>query len=40
MDPVNAALQITGIGMAGIFGFMLIFYLSIRIIDRFFPAEK
>lgn len=40
MDPLNAALQITAIGMAGIFLFMFIFYLSIRLIDRFFPGKE
>lgn len=39
MDTVNAALQITGIGMIGIFAFMLIFYVSIRLIDKLFPGE-
>lgn len=40
MDPLNAALQITAIGMTGIFLFMFIFYLSIRLIDRFFPGKE
>ena len=40
MDPINAALQITAIGMGGIFVFMFIFYLSIRLIDQFFPGEQ
>lgn len=39
MDPITAALQITAIGMGGIFAFMFIFYISIRIIDKFFPGE-
>lgn len=39
MNTFNAALQVTGIGMAGIFLFMFIFYLSIRAIDKFFPGE-
>ncbi|HSN61450.1 MAG TPA: OadG-related small transporter subunit [Ferruginibacter sp.] len=40
MDPLNAALTVTGLGMAGIFIFMFIFYLSIRIIDKLFPGEN
>lgn len=39
MDPLSAALKITAYGMVGIFAFMFIFYLSIRLIDRFFPGE-
>lgn len=35
----NAALQVTGIGMAGIFIFMIVFYISIRVIDRAFPDK-
>ncbi len=38
-NTLQAALQITLIGMLGIFAFMLIFYISIRVIDRFFPAK-
>ncbi len=40
MDPFNAALKITAIGMAGIFAFMFIFYISIRLIDKFFPGDE
>lgn len=40
MDPINAAMQITWIGMAGIFAFMIIFYISIRLIDKFFPGKE
>ncbi len=39
MDPLTAALKITAIGMTGIFVFMFIFYLSIRLIDKIFPGE-
>ncbi len=39
MDPFNAALKITAIGMTGIFAFMFIFYISIRLIDKIFPGE-
>jgi Na+-transporting methylmalonyl-CoA/oxaloacetate decarboxylase gamma subunit len=40
MDPLKAALTVTAIGMTGIFIFMLIFYVSIRLIDKFFPGEN
>lgn len=39
MTPFNAALEVTAIGMTGIFLFMCIFYLSIRLIDKLFPEE-
>jgi hypothetical protein len=39
MDPLSAALKITAIGMIGIFAFMFIFYISILLIDKFFPGE-
>lgn len=39
MDPLSAALEITAIGMAGIFLFMLIFYISIKLLEKFFPGE-
>lgn len=39
MNPFNAALEVTAIGMAGIFLFMVIFYLSIRAIDKLYPAQ-
>lgn len=40
MDPLNAALTVTAIGMIGIFVFMIIFYLSIRLIDKLFPGQE
>lgn len=40
MTPFNAALEVTAIGMAGIFIFMLIFFLSIKLIDKLFPAQE
>ena len=40
MDTFDAALKVTAIGMIGIFVFMFIFYLSIRLIDRFFPGKE
>jgi hypothetical protein len=39
MNAFNAALQVSAFGLAGVFGFMLVFYLSIRLIHRLFPAE-
>lgn len=39
MNPLTAALKVTAIGMTGIFIFMFIFYLFIRLIDHFFPGE-
>ncbi|MDD2621599.1 MAG: OadG-related small transporter subunit [Bacteroidales bacterium] len=36
---VNSALLISGIGMVGIFVFMMIFYFVIKLIDKFFPAK-
>lgn len=40
MDAFNAALQVSAYGLAGVFGFMLVFYLSIRLIRRLFPADE
>jgi len=40
MTTLNAALQIGAIGMAGVFGFMVIFYLAIRAIDFWFPKRE
>lgn len=40
MNATSAALEITGIGMIGIFLFMVIFYFAIKLIDRLFPAKK
>jgi Na+-transporting methylmalonyl-CoA/oxaloacetate decarboxylase gamma subunit len=39
MNLFNAALEVSLIGMAGIFLFMFIFYISIRIIDWAFPGK-
>jgi Na+-transporting methylmalonyl-CoA/oxaloacetate decarboxylase gamma subunit len=38
-DITKAAIEITGLGMAGIFLFMVIFYFVIKVIDKFFPAK-
>lgn len=38
-DQLSDALKITAIGMAGIFIFMIIFYFSIRLIDKIFPGK-
>jgi len=40
MDPLSAAIDITGIGMLGIFAFMVIFYFSIKAIDKLWPYKK
>lgn len=41
MNPeVITALQISGIGLAGVFIFMTIFYFVIIGIDKLFPIEK
>lgn len=40
MNSLNAALEVTGIGMAGIFLFMLIFFIAIKLIDKFFPSKE
>lgn len=40
MNPLStAALEITAIGMGGIFVFMLVFYISIRLLEKLFPGE-
>ncbi len=39
MDAFNAALRVSLYGLAGIFGFMFLFYASIRLIHRLFPTE-
>lgn len=37
---VNSAIEVTGISMAAIFGFMFVFYLVIKGIDILFPFKK
>jgi len=39
-DVLIEALEVTGFGMLGIFAFMVIFYFSIKAIDRIFPSNK
>ncbi|MEI6346879.1 MAG: OadG-related small transporter subunit [Bacteroidota bacterium] len=36
---INSAIEVTGIAMVAIFGFMLIFFLVIKAIDKFFPNK-
>ena len=36
----DTALKIGGIGMAGVFAFMVIFYAAIRMIDFWFPKRE
>ena len=39
-EAFNYAVEITGMGMAGIFLFMLIFYFAIKALDKAFPKKK
>jgi len=38
-NDFNSAVEVTGIAMVGIFGFMFVFFLVIKGIDKFFPGE-
>ena len=38
-DILNQVLQIAGFGMSGIFIFMLLFYLVIYLLGRFYPYK-
>jgi len=40
MNYLGAALEITGLGMLGIFIFMIIFYFAILAIDKLFPYKQ
>lgn len=40
MNALSASLTITAVGMGGIFVFMLIFYISIKLLNKFFPGEE
>ena len=37
MSALDAALKIGALGMGGVFGFMVLFYAAIRLIDFWFP---
>ncbi len=37
---VASAIEVTGISMVAIFGFMGVFYLVIKAIDRYFPDKS
>ena len=39
MDTLSAALKVGALGMGGVFGFMALFYVAIRLIDRWFPKD-
>jgi hypothetical protein len=39
-DTFIKTLEIAGIGIAGIFVFMLLFYLTIQLLYRLFPYKK
>lgn len=40
LTPVEASLVITGIGMAGIFIFMIIFYFVVVLLDKIFSGKE
>jgi Na+-transporting methylmalonyl-CoA/oxaloacetate decarboxylase gamma subunit len=40
MTTVEAALRIGAFGMGGVFGFMVLFYVAIRLIDFWFPRRE
>lgn len=40
MNNFEAALEVTGLGMLGIFLFMVIFYFAIKAIDKLFPHKQ
>lgn len=40
MNPyTSAAFEIMGIGMTGIIGVMILFYFTIKLIDKIFPEK-
>jgi len=40
MTTLNAALRIGALGMGGVFGFMVLFYVAIRLIDFWYPWRE
>jgi len=40
MNNFEAALEVTGLGMLGIFLFMIIFFFAIKAIDKLFPYKQ
>jgi hypothetical protein len=38
-EDTTSAIEVTGIAMVAIFGFMFIFFLVIKAIDKFFPNK-
>ena len=40
MSALDAALRIGALGMGGVFGFMVLFYGAIRLIDFWFPKKE
>ena len=40
MTTLDAALRIGALGMGGVFGFMVLFYVAIRLIDFWFPKRE
>jgi hypothetical protein len=39
MNDFNVSLQVSALGMSGVFGFMALFYVAVRLIHRMFPAD-
>ena len=40
MTTLDAALKIGALGMGGVFGFMVLFYVANRLIDFWFPKRE
>lgn len=40
MSALDAALKIGALGMGGVFGFMILFYVAIRLIDFWYPWRE
>ena len=40
MTAFNAALQVSALGLGGVFGFMLVFYGAIKFIRFWWPADE
>ena len=40
MNAFDAALKVSAWGLGGIFGFMLLFFVAVKLIHRLFPADE
>jgi Na+-transporting methylmalonyl-CoA/oxaloacetate decarboxylase gamma subunit len=40
LENFESALEVTGLGMLGIFLFMIIFFFAIKAIDKLFPHKQ